>query len=576
MGRVTVRSEQIHVAAMRRGGGFVVGSRQYTGAVPWHDYARCFIYGLSLEVLEALLEDAVRGGYQVVSGYHSDRRGLRGFTLGIGAHGHRGHVRVQTVDAWALDPLSSGCAESNTLGMVEWCQGALRQLCRRLNQEQTPFRPSAYRWLSGLYDRMGAPLEPGDRVANLPESVALLCRAAHVGGPIIHARTELRPYVSLDRKRAYGNAMLKHLPAGQAAEVKMGSGPAVQSLHRWRPNDLMKMFGVAEATVKVHEGPFISLLPVLQQASRFDRARTIYPLGRFRGSWCLHELAYLEESGRGRVEQLHQVVVFQQRPVLASIIRYLRRIEDDLPILVKRLEHILYGKCARSLGMCRIGSVTRMRAPMPSDLLDPRATRRVRGSVSIRPYGLRSREGQAVRHPLYKAVATMSPVSEWGSVDRPDRAAWIVATNRIAMSRVIDALDHDLGASRSGEFVGRVYVDGLDIEASLDDVAKVMDAEVRRSGPSMRIYRSGAFVARTDEGAEVVEGAGLIAHGSTSEQLLAAIRQSPDIDGGPFAGGRSWTFSSGVADPRMLSGQASEPLVVTPDVMNSLGFGRGL
>lgn len=565
MGKViSIRPEQIYAVGREPGfPGFLLGGERRS-SVPWHKFVDSCLYALDLETLEALLVDAVQTGYQILGGTSSDRRGLRGFRVGIGAHGWMGSVDVLTADSWALDLADEDDAEA----LVSRTQAALRAICRRLNEEVVPFRSSAYRWLSGLYRQLCEPLEP-DGVANvLPEAHALLCRKAHVGGPIMHVRTTLSPFVSLDRTRAFGSAMLERIPAGAAVGMTFGK----DSLTRWRPNDLMSAFGVVEATVSVFPGPLVSLLPLLQQASRFDRARTIYPLGRFRGAWCLHELAYLELSGRGRVEQLHQGVQFQGLPVFAPLIRYLRRLDAEagIPIKMKRLEHILYGRCALSLGLTKLGSASRLHPPRPQDLLDARMVRRVRGNVALKPYPLGGQGGG--HHPLYRAIAVQSAQAEIGMVDRPDRAAWVTASNRIAISQIIDRLDSALSPERSGAFVGRIYVDGIDIEAKLSDVPVLDGVEVRQHGEGMDVFRSGAFCATLSDGSVLVEGAGLVPSGSSRGQLLAALSQAPDLDGGPLAGGRVWPILGHGSDPRTLPGQVSEPLVLD-EVCETLGFG---
>ncbi len=151
-----------------------------------------------------------------------------------------------------------------------------------------------------------------------------------------------------------------------------------------------------------------------------------------------------------------------------------------------------------------------------------------------------------MRHPVMRLTGQLSAQSEWGTMDRPDRSAWITATNRVAVLHLIEDLDAALGVDRSGSYVGRIYVDGIAIEATPDQVPEMPGSEVRRHGPSMHIYRSGAVVARLTDGSVEVEGAGLVPAGSTEKELLAALQHMPDPDGGPFAGGRFWPATPNV------------------------------
>ena len=159
-------------------------------------------------------------------------------------------------------------------------------------------------------------------------------------------------------------------------------------------------------------------------------------------------------------------------------------------------------------------------------------------------------------------------------MDRPDRSAWITSVNRRWMSELIDTLDVALGAERSGDFVGRVYVDGIVVEARPDQIPKIPGVSIRNSGSSVRIYRSGALSGKMSDGRPLVEGAGLVHRGSTEAELLEALRMTPDMDGGPFASGRVWwREDSSEIDPRMYPDRVSEPPSVDPAMMEMLGFG---
>jgi hypothetical protein len=565
--RVELLPEQLYVVR-RSERGFVLGDKEHT-SIPWHLLAHSHLYALSEEDMKALLVDAASLGYMVMNGSHSARRGLRGFGVGIGAWGHGGIVECRTIDTWCIDVPRDDVEE------VPRLQALIRNVCRTLNGEQITFRSSALRWLSALYGRVGRMHEPNETFPPpLPPDVARMCRQAHVGGPIVHVRTTLEPYVSLDRSRAYGEAMLQPLPSGECSEVDLGTN----SLMKWHERGLMRAMGVAEATVQVEMGPMVPLLPVMRWHAMFDRSQQLYPTGALRGCWTMHELAYLEASGRGHVEKIHRAVVFDKAEPFADMIQYMRRIEPQLKgVLMKRLEHMLYGKCARGLSVTKFGSTRSDLRPMPQDLVDSKTVERLTSRVKIRKYALNEMLEKAPKLPIYQLEGELTDNASFGTMDRPDRSAWITATNRIAMSQIIDRLDDALGAERSGSYVGRVYVDGVDIEARPDQVPAMEGVEVRRSGPSMRIYRAGIYTATLDDETQVIESAGLLPDHATVEELEGALAIHTDhLDGGPLAGGRHWSAVGGYEDPRMAPGQTSEPLHLGVEVLQILGFSSGV
>lgn len=563
--KVYVQPEQIYCVAVVDGK-FQLGDRIYD-KIPWKLLAKSYLYALEEADLEVLLGDACSRGYMILDGAVSDRRGLRGFSVAIGAWGWRGCVECRTVESWAIirdDRLSIG---------DEVCriQAAIRELCVLLNSEPTTFRPTALTWLSGLYTRLGRPHEPDDVFPPpLPSDVALMCRRAHIGGPVIHSRTTLEPFVSLDRDRAYGEAMLDFLPSGAVTDLDLGVRPML----RWAPAGLMRAMGIAEATIRVEMGPFIPLLPITRYDHVPGKTRTLHPTGTLRGFWTLSELAYLEESGKGRVEQLHRVVVFEKARPFASMIRYLRSLERALPMVkMKRLEHMQYGRCARALSLSRFSSTRGDVRPMPGDILDSRTLERLTSRVEVSRFH-RKNVASPPRHlPLHLVSGKLSEETPPGTMDRPDRSAWITSANRIAMHRIIDQLDTALGSSRSGEYVGRIYVDGIDIEAPRSKVPAMEGVSVRRSGSRMDIYRSNAYVAHMDDGSLFIESGGHTTS-STVEDLVKTLEGSAEDreDGGPLAGGRHWPLVDGCDDPRLLEDQRSEPLHLDESLVGFLGF----
>lgn len=563
---VKIRPEQLLAVAVD-GEDFVLGG-QRRPRLPWRRLVGTHLYMKDVDALEEALSDAARSGYQILEGRHSDRRGLRSFTIGVGAWGWRGEVQVRTTDIWGL-------AVSDELSAEEWCsqaQAAMRELCLRLNGGEHPFRATAPRWISGVYREKGEPMEPRGKIETLPEQVANWCRAAHIGGPVVHARTSLEPFVRLDRDRAYGTAMLSPLPAGQPLDVPLG-GP--KGMRRWRPNDLMKSTGFADATVWVEPGPLVPLLPILKPAQHFERAVTLYPVGRFRGRWSIEELTELESSGTGRVEQLHRVFTFSAVPVFSGVVRYVRRVLAGLPIRVKRLEHMLYGHCARSLGVSRLGSAPGTRPALPRDLLDERSMQRLSGDVRIARWAVRPRGDRPVRHPILRLTGQVSSHAAYGVMDRPDRAAWITARNRLEMARLIRRLDKLTPDERPGSRVGRVYVDGIDMELPADSVPPMDGVHVRSSGPEMRLYRAGTTWAQLSDGSHEIDSGGTLAPNATRQDLERSLEHAAQLEGGPLAGGRVWKRRAGtLRDPRLSPSQVSEPFAFDNGLERILGFGQ--
>lgn len=560
---MNLQPEQIYVLGVFDGKFLLSGTIH--DHVPWHLLARTCVYCLSEEDMTECLIDAVTRGYMILDGASSKRKGLQGFHVAVGAWGFAGRVEVLTVDSWCLQP-------PRGLGvpqLVSWCEEALRETCRRLNGEETPFRSSALRWLSSLYYRIGRPNEPGGEIPPpLPADVAKMARAAHIGGPVLQVQSSIGPFVSIDRNRAYGQALLGEMPCGDPVEVDLGYRP----LARWEPNALMRAMGIAEATVNVFMGPLVPLLPVMQASDEYvDRTRTLYPTGTMRGTWTLNELAHLEMSGRGEVNELHRVVVFDKGEPYQKMIWYLRRIERDLPnVRMKNLEHMIYGTCARRLHVTRFGTARADVAPMPSDLLDSRTMERLGTRVSLRRYGLPP--GHKAPLPLYEVSGELSEGGAKGTIDRPDRSAWITSLNRVEMAKIIGILDTALAPSRSGAYIGRIFVDGIDIQATPDQVPSIPGASIRAHGPRMNIYRAGAFVAELADGRVEMSATGLIADGLSPDDFVKKIQMSVDADGGPLAGGRHWQAVEGVEDPRMVPGQVSQPLHLDLAVLQAVGL----
>ncbi len=544
---------------------FLLGPDPYE-VIPWHLLSGCHLYAMDEEVLGALLHDAAIHGHQVRDGSISDRRGMGGFEVCIGPHGVRGVVACHKLEAWAIEAEDVAHLPEDESIVPAFLQEQIRNLCDRLNEEEVGFRPTAISFLRGLYERYGRPLEPSESFPPpLHEDAAKLCRRAHVGGPVLHARTTLAPFVRIDRQRAYGEAMLEDMPSGSPVLTD-------DPMQKWTPNKLMRMCGIADATVLVKDGPVVPLLPVLRWNAAFDRSRALHPTGTFRGAFVLEELAYLEESGRGTVTELHKVYVFEKSRPLGPVIRWLRRLEPDLEHLVlgKRLEHMLYGTQSRSLTFRRFGTVPSYREPVLQDILDSRTLERVRSRVSM----FRMPVKTDPMLPIFEIRGTYSMSAPHGTLDRPDRSATITARNRIEVSKFISHLDDKLRAKRSGEYVGRVHVDGIDLEATSAQIGKLPEGwQLRDEGKRIDIYRSNVHVSIDLDGATHIDDGGLLrGEAASRERLLQVLEFTADPDGGPLASGRYWPVVEGQEDPRLLSDQRSEPIDFAPGAFDGLGF----
>lgn len=549
--RQSIQIEQLYVVGMNLDTRcFLIGGESHP-VIPWHFFSSCHLYALDQSTLDAMLLDAAIHGYQIVDGSVSDRRGMSGFKVCIGPHGVDGLVSCRQIDAWVMDDLP-GSVDLRTGTLQE----NLRKLCDLLNGEQVGFKPTAINLLSSAYSLYGKPSEPeGVFPAPLPERVAMLGRRAHVGGPLVHARTSLEPYVRLDRVRAYGEAMLGDMPVADPIQL---SDPH----QHWTTGRLQRQMGLVDATVRVHMGPCVTLLPVMRWSESFDRTRSMYPTGIFRGAFVVEELAAMEEAGAGEVERVWEAWIFGRGRPLAPVVQWLRRMEPTVGKLVvaKRLEHILYGTQSRSLSFRTFGSVPSYREPVLQDILDSQTLERIKTRVSLFRMPFKSHPSL----PLYEVRGFYSARSPYGMIDRPDRSAHITARNRIEVWKMIRWLDKKLESPRSGQFVGRIYVDGIDIEATPEQVGVPPKGwQLREHGSKMEIYRAGVFSSVRSDGVEEVEDGGMLLDEKPSrEKLLRLIKYSADADGGPLASGRYWPKSTSreTSDPRLLPNVFSEPI----------------
>lgn len=562
MVRIPIRPEQIYTVTTWNNR-FWIGGRDDILAMPWSSLRGCHLYARTEMDLHRLLADAAHQGYMILDGFLSDRRGLRGFVVGIGAWGQRGVVECRGLDAWNLEP-SLPDPPDDEADRPAWitsvqraladAEQTLRATATALNEGRVPFAATASRWVKKVYTRCGAPMEPDGGAGALPGPVADLCRRAHVGGPIVHARSSLDRWVSLDRDRAFGQAMLQSIPTGAPVEIPLSG----LGLHRWRPGDLMDAVGFAKAEVHIPVGPLCPLLPLHRPGRRVERSRTLYPTGTFTGEWTLGELAQLEASGLGRVQQLISAYTFSAMPVFRPVIEYIRGACEGLAVGSKRLEHLLYGSCARGLSVGRIASAPRHRLPLARDCFDDRTLRRAAGPAQVKPFSVRG-DTTTFHHALLQGhlqVRGQDP----GSMDRPDRAAWITAQNRVEMARLLVRLDAALTPERPHAYVGRIYVDGIDIEADPDRVPDLPGVSRVGHGPSARLYRAGAWARTWADGRVEVEGGSWTDPGACEEDLRAALRMVPDAEGGPLAEGRAWPVAAPGVDARDRPGARSEPL----------------
>lgn len=571
-----VQPEQILAVTRSIDGGFCLeGAR--CAHVPYGSLGRAHLYAVGEGVLEAMAIDAAAAGFCILEGRGSARRGLQSLTIGVGALGHRGRVHVRTSRAWCLeselpeppedadeDPRWSERAETE----AERIQRALRSLCARLNMEETTFCPSAHHWLEGIYKEKCAGHEP-EESGPLPIEAEKMARRAHVGGPVIHARTTLEPFISLDRTRAFGQAILGGLPGGLPSSIPLrGKG-----LDRWRPHDLMRSMALLDAVVEVHENDACPLLPLHHPQARYAHSRTLYPTGTFSGTWCSHELAALEQEGRGKVTRIDRALAFEITHALDGAIEEIRRLEPFFPFPAKRLEHLLYGKCATSLVSERITSGPSGRTPLLRDVLDDRALRGVAGRPVLKKMGKASKkEGEQPRQVPWSLQANLAVGNGRGGLDRPDRAAWITASNRVELGKILGRLDKALGARRPGDYVGRIYVDGLDIEAPVEKLPTMKGMTVKAHGPKMHVYRSLALSATLADGKDVVEGGNLLPLGGSRDDLVRVLRRCPSAEHGPFAEGRTWPATAALDDPRLAENVRSAPLHIDLQFARELGF----
>lgn len=575
--RVPIRPEQIYTIASTKDR-FWIGGREHVRTIPWTLLRGCHLYARTEIDLHRLLADAASSGYMILDGFVSERRGLRGFVVGIGAWGSKGKVECRGLDSWGLasdlpdppeDEADVPAWASQVQASLAEAEQVLRAVAMAFNEGRVPFAATASRWVRKVYQRCGAPMEPEGGAMPLPTRVAELCRRAHVGGPIVHVRSSLDGWVSLDRDRAFGQAMLRPIPTGNPVEIPLSG----HGLHRWKDNDLMDAIGFAHAEVHIPAGPLCPLLPLHRPSRKVERSRTLYPTGTFSGDWTLGELAQLERSGLGEVRQLSEVYTFPAFPIFRPVIEYIRAACEGVAVKSKRLEHLLYGACARGSSMTRIASAPSGRLPLARDCFEDRVLRRVVGPADIRPFSVVGNT-QSLSHGLFEGRVRLVGHDK-GTMDRPDRAAWITAQNRIEMSKLLVRLDEVLRPARPHAYVGRIYVDGIDIEADPAKIPTIPGVSRIGHGPSARLYRANAWARTWPDGRVEVEGGSSVDPGACEEDLRAALRLSPDVEGGPLAEGRSWPLSAPGVDARDRPRQQSEPLHIDASLaarFSGLGF----
>jgi hypothetical protein len=243
---------------------------------------------------------------------------------------------------------------------------------------------------------------------------------------------------------------------------------------------------------------------------------------------------------------------------------------------MKRLEHILYGQCSRSLVVHRFASGSNDQSPVLGDLVKVDLLRRLRVGTKVKPLSLMKETPEQARtsfHRLYEVRGALRGQASVGFSDRPDRASWITSSNRIELAKLIQTLDASLKPKRSGDYVGRVYVDSLDIEAEPGQIPPLEGATIRHSGSSMHVYRAGWFWADTAEGSWFGSSGTTLPATASKKDVEASVARTLDVgDVGPFSNGRLWPKTEGDQDPRMSSGVKSEPLNVDLQLLESLGF----
>lgn len=323
----------------------------------------CYYIGNAGNVIERLISDNDKA-------YKSSPKAKPSYTF---TTNNGGKLRILSAEVWTgADSAIAAEKEINTMRSAiseEGLKWAITpgSLAGRICRDNAPTRQLAPRWRQ-------------------------LAHSAIHQGPMVCLMGGAENAVSLDRERAFLQAIYAPVPTGDWCPVPPGALDAVYDLP-----------GIIKATVRIPRERYAGMVPPLPVRLH---GYTIYPVGTVKGTWTLDMLRDAITNGYCEIETVHEIMVCQALPLHAVAAERIERIKD------KQLRKMLYtrywGRLAATGGYEGFRS---MLFPNPRNIM---------GS------------------DLHWYYFGISPTSHIAPPDyRPDHAAFISSHNHIAMNRAL-------------------------------------------------------------------------------------------------------------------------------------------
>ncbi len=287
------------------------------------------------------------------------------------------------------------------------------------------------------------------RLTQLPPRWRSIAHASLHGGPIACLRGGSPDAVEIDLKAAYLDALSKPMPVvtGGVEDNNNPSGYVTFPGLQW--DEIRYFNGFVEATVRVSDALRIGLPPLPINTPTGIK----YPVGVFRGAWCIHLLREAEEACEVDVMHTHNYCIARRMDP------YFAALSQDFSVMPKKISKQLYtrfwGKFAFKGGYSGVKSETPVDDAIPKNHFwwsDTRITQIDTGA-----------------QPTY----------------RPDIAAFVASYNHSAMTKAIRLL--------KPESLIAVHVDAIwtdDIEGAKRVVDSIKGSTIVPAG-SWKMKRRG-------------------------------------------------------------------------------------
>jgi hypothetical protein len=242
------------------------------------------------------------------------------------------------------------------------------------------------------------------RLTQLPPRWRSIAHASLHGGPIAVLRGGSPNAVEIDLKAAYLDALSQPLPVvtGGVEDNQSPSGYVTFPGLQW--DDIRLFHGFVEATVRVSDSLRIGLPPLPINTDTGIQ----YPVGVFRGSWCIDQLREAEEACEVDVIRLHNYCIARQmQPFFAALSQDFARMPKSIG---KQLYTRFWGKFAFKGGFNGIKSDVPVEDAIPKNHFWWSDTRVTQTDVGAQP------------------------------TYRPDIAAYVASYNHRAMTKALRML----------------------------------------------------------------------------------------------------------------------------------------